>query len=614
MAGVRLFGIKAMKHNSSEGFAFALIIFFLWIYLIIRAILIQPMHDEIATFYYFVQPGQFIPYHSDWTTNNHILNSALTFVSFHLFGSSPLALRLPNLIFFPLFGFFVWKIAAFLQSPLMRWGFLISLLFIHNYIEFFAMSRGYGLAFTMLAGSIWFTMRVFEAPTPKSQIMAILLSVLSVSAILININSLIVIIGLLLIKSFSVKNKRTILSTMALVILGIIPVLAAIRYLFDLDTAGRLDYGGSEGFWTTSVKDLTQMLFGRFAQLVDAYLILLLLIMTVGVLMIFFRQYRLKGYLSQFLTPQWVFFFLLAGNLLGFFLEHHLFGVLYPGNRTSMQFILLFFGTLFFINDSIDYQKRRLLILPLLPLLFLPVHFFWSMNFQRISVENEAIPQRFLEIIGNAENTSGSPPTIQGYKGRELRWAYLNYQSKQNLPMVHCSTWPDSIGDFQIIEPAEFPFMDHYFTVDSAPGSGLLLMERKRKLQRELVFESIPEFAPEFSSEEFILIARGETDSLTMKNLLARVELNIQSEKRYPVVWVVFNVQDDEGKELVYERVPLNWYNHDWISGTETLEIPILAAGIRGPKLRWVTYIWNVNKVPLRVNSTQLSIFDLRNE
>ncbi len=603
-----------MKPNRTEGFVFAMIILLFWIYLFFRAILIQPMHDEIATFYYFVQPGQFIPYHSDWTTNNHILNSALTFVSFHLFGSSPLALRLPNLLFFPLFGFFIWKISAFLRSPLMRWGFLICLLFIHNYIEFFAMSRGYGLALTMLVGSIWFTMRVFVAPDVKNQILAIAFGVLSVSAILININSLIVVMSLLLLKSVSDKNPRTILSTIAVMILGIIPMLAAVWYLFDLNTAGRLDYGGTEGFWTTSVKDLTNMLFGKWSFLADAYLILMLLLIAIAVVMILYRNATLQKNLRLLLSPQWVFFFLLTGNLIGFFLEHHLFGVLYPGNRTSMQLIILFIGTLFFIFDSVDIQFRRVFILTLLPLILLPVYFLWSINFRKISVENEDIPKRFSEIILNHKKTTGDSPTIQGYKGRELRWAYLNYQMKQNLPMVHNSTWPDSIADFQIVDPEKFPFTDHYLTVDSAPGSGLQILERKIKLHRELVYKSSPEFAREFTNDEFILLARGETDTLKAENLLAQYELNIQSEKRFPVVWVVFAVQNEEGKEMVYERVPLNWYNYDWISGTEKFETSILAAGIHASTLRWVTYIWNVNKVPLKVNTTQLSIFILKNQ
>lgn len=50
----------AMTQSHNEAFVFGLIIFILWIYLVLRAILIQPMHDEIATFFFsFSQAGSF---------------------------------------------------------------------------------------------------------------------------------------------------------------------------------------------------------------------------------------------------------------------------------------------------------------------------------------------------------------------------------------------------------------------------------------------------------------------------------------------------------------------------------------------------------------------------
>jgi hypothetical protein len=73
-------------------------------FLVARAILVPMAHDEIATFYYFVQSGKVSPFLSNIDTNNHFLNSALTWVSYRFFGSSPLALRLPNLLFIPGFS------------------------------------------------------------------------------------------------------------------------------------------------------------------------------------------------------------------------------------------------------------------------------------------------------------------------------------------------------------------------------------------------------------------------------------------------------------------------------------------------------------------------------
>ncbi len=100
---------------------------------------------------------------------------------------------------------------------------------------------------------------------------------LTVSAILININSLIVIFVLLIaLIIYRGEGKRTKTITIIL-FLGLLPILLAVRFLLDLNKAGSLNYGGNIGFWTTSVKDLTNMLFGSGASFVNIYIIILLI-------------------------------------------------------------------------------------------------------------------------------------------------------------------------------------------------------------------------------------------------------------------------------------------------------------------------------------------------
>ncbi len=55
-------------------------------------------HDESATFFYYVQNGDFLPYTSHVDANNHFLNSFLAWICLRLFGDAPLALRLPNIL------------------------------------------------------------------------------------------------------------------------------------------------------------------------------------------------------------------------------------------------------------------------------------------------------------------------------------------------------------------------------------------------------------------------------------------------------------------------------------------------------------------------------------
>lgn len=65
-----------------ERIIYFILFILLWAYLWLRAIYVPLVHDEIATFYHYIQTGRFLPYLSHWDANNHFLNSALTWLSY----------------------------------------------------------------------------------------------------------------------------------------------------------------------------------------------------------------------------------------------------------------------------------------------------------------------------------------------------------------------------------------------------------------------------------------------------------------------------------------------------------------------------------------------------
>ena len=78
-----------MKSKAINKTLISTIIFaFLFIYIALRASLIPLIHDEAATFFYYIQTGVYLPPEAHLAANNHILNSALGSISFHIFGSS----------------------------------------------------------------------------------------------------------------------------------------------------------------------------------------------------------------------------------------------------------------------------------------------------------------------------------------------------------------------------------------------------------------------------------------------------------------------------------------------------------------------------------------------
>ena len=92
---------------------------FLWIYLILRAYYVPFLHDEISTFWFHINTGDFIPftYRLDSSAaNNHVLNTLISWFFYKVFGCAPFVLRLANLMFVPVYCFFAYKIATVLKN------------------------------------------------------------------------------------------------------------------------------------------------------------------------------------------------------------------------------------------------------------------------------------------------------------------------------------------------------------------------------------------------------------------------------------------------------------------------------------------------------------------
>src|SRR4051812_32737320 len=93
-------------------FGFRVLSALLLIFVFLRAWLVPFAHDEVATFYFYIQPGSFMPFKSHPDANGHFLTSAMGWVCFKIFGSSPLSLRLPSVAAFVLLCYAVYRFRA----------------------------------------------------------------------------------------------------------------------------------------------------------------------------------------------------------------------------------------------------------------------------------------------------------------------------------------------------------------------------------------------------------------------------------------------------------------------------------------------------------------------
>ncbi len=266
----------------------------LWVtYLVIRAYYVPFTFDESATFFHFVHTGDFWFFSSLPDANNHFLNSLLTNVSYHIFGSSKLALRLPNLLSAIVFLFFLFRISLLIKSTGIRWVFILSLMFSHYFIEFFAVSRGYGLSMAFLFGALYHLMKFSSGNSIKHILYISLFLLLAEFSNLSILILSIAIIGyqlllLILTKEFGIARK--IYRLLLITFLQIAPLVFAAYYMFYLQDKGSLYYGDDSGFWSLTVMSLIQLLTGTKMIVFSIAVILFTVFLIITTIFLFWKN------------------------------------------------------------------------------------------------------------------------------------------------------------------------------------------------------------------------------------------------------------------------------------------------------------------------------------
>lgn len=244
-----------LKKQTAIFWASALLV---WTYLWIRAIYNPLVFDEASSFFNYILSGVFLPGQAFWSANNHVLNSALAYLSYHAFGMDEWALRLPNVLCFPLFAYFSFKLISLLYSGGLRLVATLVLFTNHYLLEFFSYARGYGLMLAFISASLWFLYKVWQKPRWINHLkLGLSLSL----AVLSNVSCL-PLIGLLcataLLKIFKEKKGW------AFLLLYLLPLSYALWFSWGLKSHHQLYYGANEGFIKNSLETLAQSAFGPY--------------------------------------------------------------------------------------------------------------------------------------------------------------------------------------------------------------------------------------------------------------------------------------------------------------------------------------------------------------
>ena len=584
-----------------------------WVYLWLRAALTSMSHDEIATFYYYVHTGTFLPFSAHWDANNHFLNSALTVLFYKLFGSSPLALRLANVLFAPLYFYYLYKISGEISNRVLRWSFLILLLFTHNFLAFFALSRGYGTSMALLIAGIWHLASAIRIHRMKDSLLAMIFIFLALTA---NLNLLVtfLIFFLFLLMNFLLNRpgdqKSKDYFYFGLHLFGIIPFILFFIILFIMKDNGNL-YGGTEGgFWGGTVFTLIRLLTGSdhpdLAHIVFFFSILIALL--------YLAIYFAKPSFHFFLDPKNLFILILAGNVAGIIFLSKVLKIHYPEDRMVLYFYPLFIGSLVFVLDRvIEITKEKWAWLMLLPFIFFPVNFIYSLNVTYpIVYKVDNIPQRFYNKVLSSAIPGQIPPTIGGNRMRHFCWSYLDFRNGGKLCQVYWNTYPGHETDFVIADAPDIPGLNQYYeSIDYDDISGRSLLKRKSPVSKTLVQQIDTIHSAGSTEKDFFTLFKRGTGDLKGKTIFVGYDLTLFAEKKPFLAWITLAAVDKSGKQLCYSFIGLDWLRTSWngeqsdfLNGTFLEPIPADADRIE-------SYLWNIDGASYRLTNGKVFIYSI---
>jgi hypothetical protein len=571
--------------------------FAVFLIVLVRCYSVPFSHDEVATFMYYVQNGDFMPFTSHPDANGHFLNSLLTWVCFKLFGSSELVLRAPCLLAYLVLCIAIYRLCLRLHSFSVRLFLTASFILCFNFISFYSLCRGYGLSMSfLLLGLVYFFANGY--PARSAIVKCIVCLQLALSANLTLVPAVLILSFILLF--FAVRNR--IKFNLAFVLAWIINfalIALWIKYAFYLKETGALYYGGGESYWVVTFRSLISTLF--FENVMLAYFIIAMFV-ALGVYFIYsiFKKRLLVVNSSFFLS-----YFVLCGLIKFFYFQKLLLGVNYPEDRTGLFFYVFFVLSLVFAADELGRAGIVASVLLSAGIVFC---FIMQLNVRvhpwRIY---ETMPHSFFSIIKEEQQRSAEPLTIAGHRVRELFYGFQNYRSAVKTSHM---TAPEALQmncDLALAYAQDRTYYAPFYTELAADEDwGFRLLKRKTPIKRELLF-SANNIDLKGSAEFYNVFEKTDTTFGTVNPLEGYFVFTCAKAPVPFNAWLVIQVDAADSTGSVFVRAPLNLLGYDF-NGAQLFATKLVTGNIPLKIKRIVAYLWNIDKKELEI---RVDHFDL---
>jgi len=571
----------------------------LFLCLILRAILVEPLLDELGTLFWYIQTGNILNDKAVLDANNHLLNSFVGHYSYKIFGDHLLAYRLLSIASFPIYFFSAKKLV---KENIKQFQFVIflALISIPWIFDYFSLSRGYApsVAFFMLGLSFILDWNLSFKPKYlviiSLSFILCLLSNLSMIVPIMLIFGYLILIFLLHWKQQSVINK---IQIFCISLLFLYPIYKIYFHIEKLKEAGALWWGSKNGLWEVTGKSVSENIFFTNSEIVKYGLIILFIIL------IFAFIYHLKKGLKTFiLSIQFWSFFLLLLCLVSAVLLVLFMDVNYPQDRVAMYLVVLLILSFGSLISEIKGLKWLLI-----SLLWFPISFVSKVNLNTtIFSPQDRIHTTFFNEI---QKIVTSQDMLTADYVAHACYAYASRNSK-NTKMAVLNHSDTLIGEDFRLESFYGSIKDwsNYTCILSDDITKMKLYKRiKISPQIQLKDTTIRQIE---SNQMYIpLISYRFDENSKISNLKVVVESKISIDKGVLSLNLIQDIADSEKTFQDYNSTLFDWYFGHKKTYAFNYSRRIAVQNLHDKTL--TVYLYNPELINVNINDFQVKIYGI---
>ena len=568
-----------------------------FLYVLLRALLVPPIHDECASLIWFVWPGEWLPGQAHWDANNHYLSTAIGIGLHRLLGGGIEAVRLGSVLAFIAYLFAGIRLARQFGNGTLRLCFIAAWSWCPFVLDLFALFRGYGLALAAWSWALVHALELMRTGTLRKLIAMLLAAVVANMAIVALVPPWAELVALAPVLMMGGTPGRAAWGRKhwaAWVLLGVAPLAALARLAVELQERGLLYHGRTDGLVEVTVASLARLVLGSDH---GPLLVAVVAVVLAAIATLVLGKRRSPGWS----TPGGLVALLMLLDLLGRVVLARAFGINYPEDRAAVHLVpeaLLLIA--FAVQEAsarwprVRHARALLLVFPLISL--------WDLNVDHTRLwPEQSIPRRFVERIVLAERKGETPLVVGGHHQLVLCWSVLAGQMGSTA-QLQSDGFPAGLQDWRIVDARHIDAArPGYRVADHARGPGLWLLERARPLRRQRLLDR--ELPATKGSPEFLeLIALP--DSLQKAGAL-RIGLHmaLAAEPLSPDLALVWEVNAEDGAKLRYGSRQVSAL----LAGGDALRLELPYDPLPGSR-RAVFYLYNPQRALLHAGPGQLRI------